>query len=54
MPSRDAGPGAARPCGEEARGAPQHRTKVNPWASRTGRVSVSTNATPKIQPRPER
>src|SRR3954470_10807500 len=45
---------AARPCGEEARGEPQHRTEVNPWASRTGRVSVSTNAMPKIQPRPGR
>jgi len=53
-PSWDAGPGAARPCGEEARGEPQHRTKVNLCASRTGRVSVSSNAMPKIQPRPGR
>ena len=30
MPSRDARPGAVRPCGEEARGEPWHRTKVNP------------------------
>src|ERR1035437_10752898 len=43
-----------RPCGEEARGEPQHRTKVNPCASRTGRVSVSGNATPKIHLRPGR
>ena len=27
---RETPPGAARPCGEEARGVPQHRTKVNP------------------------
>ena len=49
--SRDAG--AVRPCGEEARGEPQHRTEVDPLASRTCRVSVSSKATPKIQPRPE-
>ncbi len=30
LPSRDANAGAVRPCEEEARGEPQHRTKANP------------------------
>ena len=47
--TRDAG--AARPCGEEARGEPQHRTRVNSWTGQSSRVSVPSNATPKIQPR---
>src|SRR5271168_4085107 len=47
-------PGAVRPCGEEARGEPQHRTRVKPCAGRADRVSVPSNATPKIQPRSER
>src|SRR5271169_2228064 len=44
--------GAVRPCGEEAVNELQHRTRVNFRASRYGRVSVSPNAKPKIQPRP--
>jgi hypothetical protein len=36
--TRDAG--AARPCGEEARGEPQHRMRVNSWTGHPGRVSV--------------
>ena len=47
--TRDAG--AARPCGEEARGEPQHRTRVNSWTGHPSRVSVPSNATPKVQPR---
>jgi hypothetical protein len=44
--------GAVRPCGEEAVNELQHRTRVNVRASRYGRVSVSRNAKPKIQPGP--
>jgi hypothetical protein len=29
--------GAARPCGEEVRGEPQHRTQVNSWAGQPSR-----------------
>jgi hypothetical protein len=47
--TRDAG--AVRPCGEEARGEPQHRTRVNSWTGHPSRVSVPSNATPKVQPR---
>ena len=42
---------AVRPCGMEARGKPQHRTKVKPRKAGPVWVSVLGSATPDIQPR---
>jgi len=41
---------AVRPCGMEARGIPQHRTKVKPRKAGLAWVSVLDDATPHIQP----
>lgn len=42
---------AARTCGMEARGKPQHRAKANPREAGPTWASVLRNATPGIQPR---
>ena len=41
---------AVRPCGMEAEGEPQHRTRVNPRKAGLTWVSVPGTATPNIQP----
>jgi hypothetical protein len=41
---------AVRPCGMEAEGEPQHRTRVNPRKAGLTWVSVPGTATPDIQP----
>jgi hypothetical protein len=46
--------GTARARGEEAVGKLQHRTQVNPREAGLAEASVLGNATPNIQPWPER